>query len=118
MDRPTSPGACGGSACAIPSASWSTSWRTPDADAPRDAYPSTIGERQLGAQRDEGTGEGATHPRQHPRARDHMVANRGGEQAVDGKRAVSGTSVSVGVCLEGWRITKKKKYKYKVNYKQ
>src|SRR3546814_18074395 len=73
MDRPTSPGAFGGSACAIPSASWSTSWRTPDADAPRDAYPSTIGERQLGAQRDEGTGEGATHPRQHPRARDHMA---------------------------------------------
>src|SRR3546814_10407947 len=58
----------------------STSWRTPDADAPRDAYPSTIGERRLGAQRDEGTGEGATHPRQHPRARDHMVANRRSEE--------------------------------------
>jgi hypothetical protein len=40
---------------------------------------SAIGERQLGTERDERAGEAVAHPRQYPRTRDHIVANRRGK---------------------------------------
>ena len=48
----------------------------------RRAPVSALGERELGAERDKGGGERPAHPGQHARPRDHMVADRGGEQPV------------------------------------
>ena len=43
---------------------------------------SAIGEREFGSEGEEGAGEDTAHPRQHPRPRDDMAAQRGGAEPV------------------------------------
>src|SRR5260221_6320004 len=70
--------------CACPSAFAGATRRRvqPETIRRRRDGPSPLGKGELCAERDEGGGEGAAHPCQHKRARDHVGADRRREQPV------------------------------------